>query len=222
MISENFEYLFKQHGAPEKISALSDEEMASLPTPFPAFIRDFYAEYGRCTLRGGLLQVCHPVDLRGVLALIFGADPDFNHNEFHAFAYSAFGAIHFWSETKGGGEVELQTGEVTCRGVTKSLKADARIENHFYVPFSLSNDSLDILDINENPLFRRAVKKLGPLEIGECYGFFPALALGGSPELDYLKRVRAAEHFAIVAQTMEFNLIDVQSYGNQTIVRPIG
>jgi hypothetical protein len=100
----------------------------------------------------------------------------------------------------------------------KIIKTESS-ERTFITPFGSDND---FYDINGNALFKRAVKKLGPLEIGECYGFFPALALGGSPELEHLKRVSAPEYFAIVAQTMDFNLIDVQGYGDSVIMRPIG
>jgi hypothetical protein len=222
MLTEDFHYELKKNGYPDKTAPFSDDELNSLPPEFPALIIDFYREYGRCTLRKGLLQVCHPLDLRGVLALIFGADKDFNHNEFHAYAFSAFGDIYFWNSKVGGGEIYLLRGELTCIGITDNSKLGKYIENQFYTPFSLDNEGHDIFDISSNALFKRAVKKLGPLEIGECYGFFPALALGGSPELEYLKRVSAPEHFAIVAQTMEFNLIDVQGYGNSVIVRPVG
>ena len=53
---------------------------------------------------------------------------------------------------------------------------------------------------NSKPLFTRALRKCGALEFGECYGFFPALGLGGLGVLSELRRVRALEHFAIIAQ----------------------
>ena len=222
MLAQNFTYLFEKHGAPEAAAKLSDQEFAALPPDFPPLIRDFYQEYGRCLLRGGLLQTCHPGDLGGVLALVFGADKEFNHTEFHAFAFSAFGDIYLWNSSFGGGYIELLTGSIFCRGLIKGVKDGALLENNFYTPFSTEDDALDVVDTSDKPLFQQALKKLGALEVGECYGFFPALALGGSPELQYLKRVKAAEHFAIVAQTVEFNLIDVQGYGRSAIVRPVG
>ncbi|MFP3393651.1 DUF1851 domain-containing protein, partial [Brevibacillus sp. SIMBA_076] len=90
------------------------------------------------------------------------------------------------------------------------IKPGAKIENQIYVPFSLSDDALDLIGEDGRMLFSRANAKLGTLEIGECYGFFPALALGGACGLEYLKRVVAPEHFAIIAQTLEFKLVDVQ------------
>ncbi|WP_209713648.1 T6SS immunity protein Tdi1 domain-containing protein [Duganella sp. 1411] len=40
-------------------------------------------------------------------------------------------------------------------------------------------DRLDIEDVKEKNLFKRALKKLGPVAADEMYGFEPALCIGG-------------------------------------------
>ena len=49
-------------------------------------------------------------------------------------------------------------------------------------------------------LFDRALERIGPPELGEVYGFVPALALGGSEEPAALERMKAEEHLAILLQ----------------------
>ena len=44
-------------------------------------------------------------------------------------------------------------------------------------------------DENDEPLFERALKKLGILNHDMMYGCVPALALGGSPELENLQNL---------------------------------
>ncbi|MFD1743837.1 GAD-like domain-containing protein [Rhizobium helianthi] len=221
-ISDDFVALFNEIGKPTGNSAMTHEELLILNDIFPKFMVDFYKEYGRCIMLDGHIQLCHPRDLSGVISLIFGADPVFNHNEFHAFSYSAFGTINIWNKELGCCWVYLLEGEVTCRALTKPDKLTKNLENTIYTPFEISKELYDVYDINKKPLFQRAVKKCGPLEIGECYGFVPALGLGGVADIDHVKRMDAAAHFSIVAQTMNFNLIDVQGYGKSVIVRPIG
>ena len=51
-------------------------------------------------------------------------------------------------------------------------------------------ESFDQKDINEKPLFERALKNLGPLEADEMYAFVPALALGGVNKLENLQKVK--------------------------------
>lgn len=222
MLSDDFRDLFEEKGYPTKYSHLSSDELEFMVGKFPEFMVDLYREFGRFLLGDGVLQVCHPKDLSGILALIFGADADFNHKECHAFAYSSFGNIYFWNRKKGTGVIYIQKGEVICRGVTKGVPENSKIENTIYTPFEIESELYDFYDENDKPLFKRALKKYGPLEIGECYGFVPALALGGIADIGHIKRMSAPAHFSIVAQTMNFNLIDVQGYGKSVIIRPIG
>ncbi len=65
------------------------------------------------------------------------------------------------------------------------------------------------------------MKKLGPLEPGECYSFFPALALGGPARPENLRRVPAREHVALLAQLGEIQLIDHAAWPEK-IIRALG
>ena len=49
-------------------------------------------------------------------------------------------------------------------------------------------------------LFAEALKRCGALQIDECYGFFPALAIGGSVDAASLRRVKYYEHLEFLAQ----------------------
>ncbi|MFD1745663.1 T6SS immunity protein Tdi1 domain-containing protein [Rhizobium helianthi] len=201
---------------------MPEYDISLLKDMLPSELIDIYMNYGRSLFREGLIQTCLPSDMASILALIFGEDQQFNHKEWHAFSYTAFGCIYVWSNKMGVATINLIDGTITSRGAIGKIKPGALIEKQVYVPFTLSDEALDISDKDGSALFRRALKKCGPLEIGECYGFVPALALGGVADIDHVKRMNAAAHFSIVAQTMNFNLIDVQGYGKSVIVRPIG
>jgi hypothetical protein len=49
------------------------------------------------------------------------------------------------------------------------------------------------------PLFRRALKRLGPLSSEECFGFAPLPALGGAIAEEYLIKSRMREYVTIAA-----------------------
>lgn len=220
MLSVTFAELV--HGKIMASARLDNDRLEQIRCIVPADLANLYDEVGLCTLKAGRLQLCDPLEFRGVLALVFKADSQFSHKNCHAFAYTSFGMLYCWSNELALVVVDLITGHVTSRGALGKIKAGANIFNQIYVPFSLSDEALDLSDEDGKPLFLRTAKKLGTPEIGECFGFLPALALGGARRLEHLKRIRALEHFAIAAQILEFQLVDVQGYGDETIMRPIG
>ena len=65
------------------------------------------------------------------------------------------------------------------------------------------------------------MKKLGRPGPGQAFGFFPALAMGGAPNLENLKIVPALEHFLFLAQLQPFQLVDFLAQPPR-VVREIG
>lgn len=77
----------------------------------------------------------------------------------------------------------------------------ARIANKIEVFFDYvlcRNQYLD--DVLDRKLYLKAKKQLGPLEYDDCYGFEPAIVLGGPGTLETLRKVKLKEHLAILAQ----------------------
>nr|WP_314526560.1 DUF1851 domain-containing protein [uncultured Pseudomonas sp.] len=54
-------------------------------------------------------------------------------------------------------------------------------------------------------LFESALSKLGELDATEMYGLVPALALGGSIELENLEKVKIIEHLEFLSQLSPLN-----------------
>jgi hypothetical protein len=87
----------------------------------------------------------------------------------------------------------------------------ALIDIHYKKMRVLSQDVEGFLDALEDPEFQstylrkelyEAVRaKVGPPSEGECYGFVPALALGGSEEVGSVQRLDWKVHQAILIQT---------------------
>ncbi|MFI7858122.1 T6SS immunity protein Tdi1 domain-containing protein [Pseudomonas promysalinigenes] len=220
-MNDFFNYFFRKHGFPENSYPLTAEELGEIASTLPAQLQEFYSTYGRCTLRSGRIQACHPQDLKPVLKLALGNDPALSCKSCHAFAYTAFGEIYFYSTTYGCGAIEVLTGNVYCENLTSPATGDSDIEYSVYVPFSMSDESLDLDDIDGAPLFKKAQKKLGKIGVGECYGFVPVLDIGGMRSITTLKKERAAEHFSIIAQLKKFELLKTLNDGTTEIVRTI-
>ena len=219
MLDDNFTYLFAEYGKPERFKKLSQKELAQLPQTLPRPLITFLEEEGASSLHSGSLQIFHPHELKGVTDLIFGNDPDLQ-SELYPFAYSAFGIIHFWSVKYGVGECDLLTGQVTVDGLTAD-KYEAPKEITIFSSFSSEYHLNDIFDGKDRPLLKRTKAKLGQLDYLECYGFVPALGLGGEAKLDNLKRLSAPAHFSIIAQATSFYLVKSDERGALSKVRAI-
>ena len=217
MTDENFEFIFSQIGGPKIVQRMSDEEVRIAEESLPKPMVDFLGNFGRCQFMDGLLNVIHPADLQSVLDLVFKDDRDLGGENACSFA-----TIYFWHPRFGLGDVNLVSGQVTCDEIVNPNPDRSNLENTIYVPFLLEQDSHDLYDVSDKPLFKRALRTLGPLGLLECYGLVPALAFGGESVLENLKRISAREHFAILAQATEFTLTKSDEFGQLSEVRRIG
>jgi hypothetical protein len=189
----------------------------------PESLLGFWAEMGFGTMAEGSLTLCRPEDYAGMLAVLFGADPDFNARDCHLVAFSAFSDLYIWSERLSGEvTVTLPMGWVICSKLTDpNYAGDPQRAIWAMMASARTSRLFDWSDEKDKPLYKRARKKLGALTYGEVYGFVPALMLGGTTVLENLRRLRALEHFSILAQLDTPNLMDFKSWPPQ-FVRKIG
>jgi hypothetical protein len=223
MTEEDFAYYFEQHGWPENAEPVPAQDIAVLSVDMPPLYGVLLKKYGTFTLRRGMLHVVRTDRFASLAEMLFQGDHDFGDGKAKVFCYSVFGSIYFWHPVHGLGFADLVKGEVTCLDLTSSDSGPAEFFfGPFGVPFSMENESYDLFDDQDKLLFKRALKKLGPPGSMECYGFVPALAFGGEARLKSLKKLSAPEHFAILAQSIDFTLFHTDDFGALVPVRKIG
>ncbi|UXN06803.1 MULTISPECIES: GAD-like domain-containing protein [unclassified Bartonella] len=224
---ENIQYYLDTNGQPDDIEKLSPEIITRMYEIFPPSFAGFLNEFGFCSFFDRGLQLCNPDDMRSILALIFEADKDFHHKDVHVYAYSAFGDLYCWSSTLYNFKINL----VDCMVFSDFLIYKQEVKatpDHIASQMLPKKRSIEFYDFNDEPLFARCLEHYGKLDMGQCYGYFPALALlGGSDtpmnRIENIKKVQAFEHFAILAQLDTFYLTTTSSDGNSFVkVRPIG
>ncbi|HGM6770311.1 DUF1851 domain-containing protein [Stenotrophomonas maltophilia] len=185
---------------------LSNADAEALESLMPAGIRNQLIKRGRSVFRNGRIQLCHPQDLAMVMELALRQVPDLAPSDTLAYAYSAFGTIYFVHTKYGPGQIDLLRGSILCRRLTDNKLSPACISGTATSVFRLPDEKLDLVGHDGLPLFEAAVLKHGPLGVGQCFGFFPALGLGGAAQRDSLQVVDAAVHFSMLAQLVEFRL----------------
>ncbi|WP_161490366.1 GAD-like domain-containing protein [Stenotrophomonas maltophilia] len=191
---------------------LTEAEIEALDQSLPVAVRGLLMRRGRSTFKGGRIQLCHPHDLSAVMELVLADDPDLSPQDTHAYAYSAFGVIHFTHALRGIGQIDLLKGAIYCKGLTGAESADD-IAQSATSTFRLPDDSFDLVGPDGQPLFEAAVIKLGPVGVGQCYA--PSLPTGLSDitELDSLQLVDALPYFLTSALLTTFQLLRVTSTG---------
>lgn len=222
-IQEELKDLMGDNGAYTNHRAVPEELLKEFKGKLPDFLLELWKQYGFGCWSNGLYHLCNPHDFKELLPQIFHEDKDLSHKDCHVFAYAAFGDLQVWSERYGVVNINLTHSTLRCINLAEGRKTK---NPSLEIAFSLDLDeykkkSINAYDDADKPLFARARKRLGDLEPGECYGFFPALAMGGAPKLENLKRTDALSHFSFLAQFQPFTLVDYLSRPIKT-VRQIG
>jgi hypothetical protein len=212
-MNEDFAYYMSNY-SPVLAGALPDEKKSrKIREWVPDSLASFLCEEGFRRFHDGLFSLCDPDDFRSILALIFKADKDFHHRDCHVVGFSAFGVLQCWSERLANVQINLPEASIYCRALTVPNWSPKASPDHLVAGVVPDKDTADFLDFRGEPMFDRCVKAYGRPEEGQCLGFVPALAISGtfSPmrSVEHIKRLSAAEHFTILAQLEEFQLVTV-------------
>lgn len=225
----------KRIGPPQRCLSLTQRQVESLSSFLPKSFMSFLMHYGIGDYFNRKLSYCDPKDFSGILALVFKADPDFSHKDCFAVAYSAFGRLVCWSVRHDHFEIDLVDLRITSSKLAptefirpanlprRERSIDADVLARSLLPYD--ERDYEAFDSNDQPMFERCLKTYGMLDRGECYGYFPAIGMVGFDDtmrrIENIRRVKALEHFAILAQLGTFHLMRLER-GQYTSVRPIG
>jgi hypothetical protein len=207
MVNDAFQYSLKKFGAPKTYDKPEQEELQKWSGHVLEPLIDFWRSYGWTSFINGQLWLPNPHDFDPLIEALFESDDEIDYHKCHLVAYSAFGDLYIWSEDFRVIRISLPQGWLYCRGITEAeFEGDLQKLANFPL-FGNVKTGYDSVDENGKPLYKRAVKKYGALEPGECFGYVPALAMGGSGNLDEIQRVKALEYFIFVSQLQPLTLM---------------
>ena len=223
-MNEDFEYLVKKNG-PQAHSQPFDERDATFwAGRLPSGLIEFWRAFGVGTWAGGKFQFCRPDRYAEIVRIVLADDSDFNAEQTHLFGFGAFGDLLLWNEKRQRLSINLPYLEATADATQANWKAiDPNIACTSTLVRVGRDDQFTLFENTDSaaPLFKKCAQRLGEPEPGECYGLFPALALGGSTDINSVKRVKALEHFSILAQLGPVRLVDY-SGGSTRYIRNLG
>lgn len=210
MMTEEFEIFLEDFGPQFDARTISVSDKEEFHGRLPANLLSYLGELGFGGFSEGIFWLTNPDDYRGVIAAWLEQTNLRSGKDFFPIARNAFGSIFLWSPSRGASVTihPLTSSVVISRGDSLLTSEDRRLE---FTAFLLAQEVKrhDFEDAKGQPLFKRALKKLGRLKYGEMYGFEPALCAGGSPTLDNLVRLSMEEHLMLLSQLADVEEINI-------------
>lgn len=234
-IEKNYRSLAQRLGPPVEYAAMPEDDLAYCAGRLPPRLIQFLRDNGHATFQNGGVTIARPLTIAPILALIFKDDPDLSHQDCTTVSYNPFGHLSLWSQTLGFVEVYLAEGQITSQQLAPTEFSASPLRPQPVTPPDPNlvargailsyEDQFDFLDYRGEAMLARCIAAHGPIALGECYGFFPTLALIGTQSpmrrVENIRRVPALEHFAVLAQAQPFHLTKVGPSGIEE-VREIG
>jgi hypothetical protein len=176
----------------------------------PEQLLEYWRLYGWGGYYDGLFWLVNPDDYVPVVEAWLEGTQIENKSDYLAIARTAFGRIFLWNKKAGQNVtiVSLDSQIITSPPNKKVAAGDDTIPLQSFL-IGKDPDRLDIEDVKEKKLFKRALKKLGPVAEDEMYGFEPALCMGGMPVLENIRKVKIIEHLILLEQFGEIEIMHI-------------
>lgn len=202
MRDSDFALFIETFGEATYKTPVSEADLAQWAEKLPPALLKYWREEGWAGFANGLLWMVNPDDYEDIKDAWLEQTPFASIDKFHVIARSAFGDLFLCGE-RTGRSVTIVCLNNEILALKNKLKPKPLQDQDFSIQSffgSREPEDFDYKDVNGKLLFDRAVKKYGPLEPDEMYGFEPALVMGGSPELDNLRRLKLDPHLHILRQ----------------------
>lgn len=174
------------------------------PVLSPTLI-EIWKQKGFCQFAQGAYQLVNPNEWQPVVdAWLAGTDYENQlGGHFYALSRTAFNELYiFHVETKSHLRINPVNGWISGSIEDGTDEYDSKIAG---LTILMDKQKVDLEDINDKPLFNRAVKKCGGLGWDEMYTFEPAYALIGDAALNikYVNKVNALVQMMVLRQMID-------------------
>ncbi len=204
MRDEHYSYLIKVNGEPTLKREVPRELIERYRGQLPDVLLGYWETEGFNQFRHGLFSSVNPDDWQGVINDWVHGTLYEEYGPFYVVGVTAFGQLRTFSPLIGD---VLAVHPYTDWMMSSSLKLLSPRQLDISASIALTSPTLtedyDIRDSEDERLFERAVRKLGPLGWNEIYAFEPALLLGGPRKLENLVKVDGIVHCSMLRQLID-------------------
>ncbi|HET6255438.1 MAG TPA: T6SS immunity protein Tdi1 domain-containing protein [Puia sp.] len=176
----------KIFGNGERVKDLPTDDLQVIREQISPSLADFFSQEGACRYDHGFLFTVNPMDYRDIVELIAGDD-----SKGWAIARTCFGDLYLVMDDK----VYLYQSSFN-----KFLEVAKDVESFFSV-FLVHTDFADKFLFRD--IYPEAHERLGDAGYNECYGFVPAIPLGGPESVNNLQMVTIKAYLSIIIQAQQ-------------------
>ena len=168
----------------------------------PQRLLGYWKDFGFCGYGEGLFWTVNPADYEDILALWLADTPLWEREKYHVIARTAFGELYvIGEESLDDTIINPHYATILPGDPADKILNEEEKDRYIGIFFGTQTlESLNFSDQNDTPLFKRALKKLGPLTHDEMYTFVPALAAGGIADIEHVQKVKIHEQLALLAE----------------------
>lgn len=216
MRDEDFQEFIAEFGEATHQAQVPEEAIDQWRGRLPDQLLTYWQQEGWCGYANGRFWTVNPALYEDLIDEWLRDSPFEQIDAYHVIARSAFGELYACGE-KTGPKLKI----LCPTNALIALAKDIRVKDAQRLDFEirglfggrLQKDG-DLKDESGQPLFERALQKLGPLSADEIYGFEPAVVLGGKMRLPNLSKLKIDQHLTILRQlatpTMPFSSADIE------------
>lgn len=179
----HFKKFQERHGLPKQSCVVPATTINNYQSLLPNLLIDEWKEFGWCSYAKGLIWLVNPDDFKDILE-----EWKIDFESSFVFARTSFGDMLLW-DTERVKYISVLYKDIFNLSESLSVIFDITLCDQNYLE--------DVLDIK---LHNEAVKKLGILEYDQCYAFEPALALGGSGNIETIRKAKLREYLYLLSQ----------------------
>lgn len=222
MIDENFDYFLEKFGKPQQAIDISEEAISNYKGKLPDKLLEYWKLVGFSCFKDGLFFITNPEDYKESLYDWLEDVEEMDGDVWYVIARSAFGKLYLWGENNWlKYTLDITNGRIFQNSTGSndgSIDANTNIEYFFSM---MKERNLNFYDENEKYLFDRALKKFGPLNHDEVFGFEPALIFGGEANISTVRKLDIHVHMAILKEFTKAYTIDLDGLGQILYGAPI-
>ncbi|MEQ2027448.1 GAD-like domain-containing protein [Xenorhabdus szentirmaii] len=211
MRDEYFKCLIDDLGEATQYKVVPTDAIEKWLGKLPDQLLYYWKTEGWNSYKDGLFSIVNPDDYEDIVDMWLEDTPFESMDSYHVIARSGFGKLYLCGQETGKNLSISCYSNTIIHDKNEFYKKDKRAFDLDIFTF-FANKSVEYLDLKENDthdIFSRAVKKYGPLEENEIFGFEPAIVLGGDIKFENVRKLNMHIHFDILRQFSEPDIYEI-------------